>query len=333
MRNIHEIIARFFQGQASQDELKKLDQWLDDDKNAHEFADLHKLWSWSGQAADKKPAVPFSETWEKIQPRQTGKNNQAQRFNSFFILRYAAIAFLVLNLGWWGSHFFYQKQNQTAKQDFSIRATPYANSIVTLPDQTMVCLRPGSTLDYDNGFNANKREVLLNGEAYFDVTRQTDKPFIVKTDLAQIKVLGTKFNVSAQQGAPIYQTTLVEGQVEFQPNSGKKYLLQPNQMLELNTQKNTVTISEVNTNLYVAWKDGKLIFRNETLGNITKQLEKIYHVQFIYQNTKLADSYRFSGTIHRETSIGEVIKMLKISIPMEVERKERFPEPDLIYLK
>ncbi|WP_445589988.1 FecR family protein [Sunxiuqinia sp. sy24] len=326
-------MSRFCQRQAKHDELKEFDQWLDDNQNAQEFADLHKLWSWSGQIVEKKPAVSFTDTWEKIQSSPTASSSHSKRLNASFIFRYAVIALLVLNLGWWGAHFFYQKQNQTAMQDFSISATPYANSVITLPDQTLVYLRPGSSLNYDNGFNANKREVLLNGEAYFDVTRQPDKPFIVKTDLAQIKVLGTKFNVLAQNGAPIYQTTLVEGQVEFQPNSGEKYLLNPNQMLELNTQKNTVTISEVNTNLYVAWKDGKIIFRDETLGDITKQLEKIYHVQFIYQNSKLADSYRFSGTINRETSIGEVIKMLKISIPMGVERKERFPEPDLIYLK
>jgi ferric-dicitrate binding protein FerR (iron transport regulator) len=126
---------------------------------------------------------------------------------------------------------------------------------------------------------------------------------------------------------------LVEGKVEFETGNGEKYMLQPDQMIEFHTENNTTEIKHVNTELYTAWKDGKIIFRDETLGEITNKLERIYHVKFIYKKPELANNYNFSGTFHPETSIGEVITMLKISIPMEVRRTERFPEPDLIYLE
>lgn len=98
-------------------------------------------------------------------------------------------------------------------------------------------------------------------------------------------------------------------------------------MLELNTQKNTVIISEVNTNLYVAWKDGKIIFRDETLGNITKQLEKIYHVQFIYQNTKLANSYRFSEPYTERLLLAKSSKCLKFQFRWKLNEKKGSQNP------
>ena len=110
-------------------------------------------------------------------------------------------------------------------------------------------------------------------------------------------------------------------------------MLLPNQMIELNSESKEVQVKDVNPELYTAWKDGKIIFRYETLGAIAEKLEKIYHVKFVFANPDLAEKYRFSGTFNRETSIGDVITMLKLSIPMNVTREERFPEPDIICLK
>ncbi len=104
-------------------------------------------------------------------------------------------------------------------------------------------------------------------------------------------------------------------------------------MIELDVTKQNVNIKNVNTELYTAWKDGKIIFRDETLGEITTKLERIYQVKFIYQRPGLSSNYRFSGTFHHDTPIGDVITMLKKSIPMQVSRIERFPDPDTIYLK
>jgi ferric-dicitrate binding protein FerR (iron transport regulator) len=282
---------------------------------------------WSAQVKSRKAQVEFDDTWKKIRGRESSHHRLRQ------FAKYAAVALVLLNLGWWGAHSYYNRSNDTGEQQFLIAADQTANSVITLPDHTQVYLRKGSSLRYGSGFRSDNREVLLEGEAYFEVARDENHPFIVKMEHAHIQVFGTRFNVSAEKGSSVYQTTLVDGEVTFQVNGGEKYQLQPDQMIEFDVNNQRVKIENVNTELYTAWKDGKIIFRDETLGEITRKLERIYDVKFIYKNPELAQKYRFSGTFHRETSIGEVIIMLKLSIPMEVKREERFPDPDKIYLK
>ena len=332
MNPIEKIILHFFQGDAGSEELNALNKWSEKPVNRNELKGYAKLWMWSAQVKSRKPQVKFDDTWEKIRSRKHSSRPTIIRMRQF--AQYAAIVLILLNLGWWGAHSYYNHSNESGEQQFLITADQTANSVITLPDSTLVYLRQGSSLRYDSGFRSDNREVLLeDGEAYFEVTRDEDHPFIVRMEHAQIEVMGTRFNVLAEKGSSVYQTTLVDGKVTFKVNGGEKYQLQPDQMIEFNVNDRDVKIENVNTELYTAWKEGKIIFRDETLGEITGKLERIYHVEFIYKNPELAQKYRFSGTFHQETSIGEVITMLKLSIPMEVKREERFPEPDQIYLK
>jgi|GEM_PF-946130 len=329
MNPIEKIILYFFQKNASPEELTALDEWSEKAVNRNLLKDYLKLWLWSGQLKDRSPQLEFNATWEEIMRRR--KLAEPRVIWLRMVARYAAVALILLNLGWWGAFSYYDRFSAVAKQEFLIIADQTANSVVTLPDQTRVHLRKGSNIKYSSSFTAESREVFLDGEAYFDVTRDEDHPFVVNMEHAKVKVLGTRFNVSARSDS--YQITLVDGSVIFKTNEGKEYHLLPDQMIEMNLKNRDVKIEKVNTELYTAWKDGKIIFRDETLGEITKKLELIYHVEFMYANPELAQRYRFSGTFHPETSIGEVITMLKLSIPMEVTRKEKFPDPDMIYLR
>jgi ferric-dicitrate binding protein FerR (iron transport regulator) len=331
MNLVEKIIIHFLQKNASPEELTALDQWSDQEANRNQLKDYFRLWIWSSQLKTRRPEVEFDDTWREILHRRNRINPGARRLIQF--VRYAAVVLILLNLGWWGARLYYSRSNGSGEQAFLIAADQKANSVITLPDQTQVYLREGSTLSYTSGFRSDSREVLLKGEAYFEVTRDEEHPFVVKMEHASVEVLGTRFNVLAEKGSSVYQTTLVNGKVIFQSEDGKKYQLLPEQMIEFDVNSQQVRIGHVNTELYTAWKDGKVIFRDATLGEITDQLERIYHVEFVYKRPDLAQKYRFSGTFHRETSIGEVITMLKLSIPMEVTREERFPDPDRIYLQ
>ncbi|WP_423130232.1 FecR family protein [Gaoshiqia sp. Z1-71] len=329
--HIDKIINRFLQKDAGTDELQELDKWMEETSNKQRLKDYLKIWLWAGQMKHEEPAVSLTDTWERIREKQLGAKSKKLSLKTF--LRYAAVVFVLLNAGWWGARFYYQERDDAERQIFTVSANRLNNSVITLPDQTLVYLRPGTSLQYDSRFNKKHRQVSLDGEAFFEVTRDETNPFTVHTGQADIKVLGTSFNVFAQEGSGVFQATLVEGKIELRTNLGEQYLLEPNQLFEWNAANNEVRIKQVNTDLYTAWKDGKIIFRDATLGEITRNLEAIYHVKFIYRNKSLAGNYRFSGTFHYETSIGDVITMLKISIPMKVQREERFPEPDLIYLE
>ncbi len=329
MNPIEKIILHFLQKNATPEELKEINEWNERSVPRNELSNYLKLWIWSAQLKDRKPQIGFDDTWQKIQSRRSLPKSNIIRLRQW--IQYAAVILVLLNIGWWGARYFYTRNTIPDERRFQVSADQTANSVVTLPDSTLVYLRQGSSLSYGAQFKTDNREVSLEGEAYFKVTRDEDHPFIVRTTHAQIKVLGTCFNVSSEKGSSLFQAVLVEGKIELTTGRGEEYLLQPDQMIEL--EGKNVKITNVNTELYTAWKDGKVIFRDETLGEITRKLEQIYHVKFIYENPDLAREYRFSGTFHRETSIGEVITMLKLSIPMEVRRQERFPEPDRIYLK
>lgn len=331
MNPVENIIIRFLRKEATPEELAALDQWSDQQANRSLLKDCLKLWIWSAQLKVRHPQVEFDDTWKEILRRRNSINPWADRFRQ--LAGYAAVALVMLSLGWWGARQYDKSFHESGEQQFLITADQQANSILTLPDQTRVYLRDGATLSYTSAFRSDSREVRLEGEAYFEVTRDESHPFVVKMEHASAEVLGTCFNVLAEKGSPVYQTTLVDGKVTFRSEDGKTYPLLPGQMIEFDVNSRQAKIEPVNTELYTAWKDGKVIFRDATLGEITDQLERIYHVKFIYKRPDLARKYRFSGTFHRETSIGEVTTMLKLSIPMEITREERFPAPDLIYIQ
>ncbi|MGQ8335140.1 FecR family protein [Sunxiuqinia sp. A32] len=330
MNLIDDVLLKYLQRKASPGDLEELEKWRSQNaENKRTLTDYFQIWMLSSLYKKKKPQVSFQETWEIINKRSS--LTPIVRLNYKRVLQYAAIVILVLNIGWWSSNYFYSTEDHL--QQIHISADQASNSIVTLPDQTVVYLRKGSSMNYDSKFLSGNRNVELVGEGYFEVTKDAKHPFIVHTENSEIKVLGTKFNVLAESGSSICQTTLIEGKVQFETSSGKKYLLKPNQQIEFNASANSIQMRDVETELFTAWKDGKVVFRNETLGAITKKLEKMYSVQFVFKTPELATDHSFTGSFHKETSIGEVIKMLKISIPMEVEREENFPEKDIIYLK
>jgi ferric-dicitrate binding protein FerR (iron transport regulator) len=146
----------------------------------------------------------------------------------------------------------------------------------------------------------------LTGEAYFEVTKDQEHPFIVNTDDIDVKVLGTKFNVSHYPEDTSISTVLVEGSVELHEwdDSGKDIsdpvLLKPGFMAEWNKPDRLMSVENVDTRIYTAWVQGKMIFRNTTFRKIRQALERKYNVTIINNNTDLDDQL-FDATFDIET--------------------------------
>ena len=159
-----------------------------------------------------------------------------------------------------------------------------------LSDHTVVWLNAGSRLIYPSEFTGGEREVLLFGEAFFQVAKDKSKPFIVKTPDYRIKVLGTQFNVSAYLGDDVSQTVLTEGSIELNMNNkglfGHGVVLKPNELFSLNKRMNETNIQKVETAKYVLWKDGILKFENEDLSRVLKKIERYYDIQIRLSNPK-----------------------------------------------
>ncbi len=192
-------------------------------------------------------------------------------------------------------------------------------SQMVLPDNSIVYLNAGSQLKYTVEGIKGKREVFLDGEAWFDVTKNEKKPFVVHTPFYDVNVLGTQFNVKAYKNDAEITTTLEEGSVQVTSSENFKLseptALQPGEQLVYNTQNKTINVKKVETRMFTAWKDNKLIFINMNLKELFVLLERKYGVDIEVTNDLILD-YHYDGTIKDETIL-EVLDLLKETLPVK----------------
>lgn len=184
---------------------------------------------------------------------------------------------------------------------------------IVLPDLSTVTLNGNSTVTYTKGWgSAEKREVHLVGEAFFDVVRNEQKPFLVYTSDVEIKVLGTSFNVKSYDEDESIETTLVKGKVaiqNLQRQEDEEIILNPNEMATFSKSSERIKLTIVKTEVFTSWKRGKLIFEDETFGEIVKELERWYGVKIILKNED-SRQCRFTAKIENE-SLKEVLEFFK----------------------
>jgi len=190
--------------------------------------------------------------------------------------------------------------------------TPYgARTNFKLPDGSEVWMNSGSTISFPKQYSAI-RNVELTGQAYFKVLKD-GKPFIVKTRLGSIEVMGTSFDVKAYTDET-FETTLVEGSVKVNNNINQLETLKPGQQSAI-TLANEFSVNEVNTELSTSWREGRLMFVNEPFANVAKALERWYNVKIELQGEKLK-KLGYTGTIEMET-FGEVLELINTTTPIK----------------
>ncbi|WP_333624803.1 FecR domain-containing protein [Sphingobacterium siyangense] len=179
---------------------------------------------------------------------------------------------------------------------------------VTLPDGTLVKLNAGTTLSYPTVFAKDKREVTLRGEAYFEVAKKKDQPFIVHTKNQQVQVLGTHFNINAYQTSVPTKTTLLEGKVMVTTllGSQKVTLLSGDQSVNTGTE---LTKHPVNVQQEMAWVYGKFNFDGKSLRQVMDELSQWYAIDVVYKGD-VPDVSFFGGTF-RTSKLSTILKILK----------------------
>ncbi|MFV0591008.1 MAG: FecR family protein [Draconibacterium sp.] len=180
---------------------------------------------------------------------------------------------------------------------------------VVLSDSTRVWLNAESELRYPVTFPDKQREVTLVGEAFFEVTKNEKKPFIVHSENQQIKVLGTSFNVSAYPNNAFIKTTLVEGKVKINSSLQELYL-EPSYQAIVNSENGNATKQQVKTELYTSWKNGNYYFENESIEEILKTISRWYNFEYEFQNPEAKD-IRFTGSISREQKINDIFHIIE----------------------
>jgi ferric-dicitrate binding protein FerR (iron transport regulator) len=371
-----EKIIKFLLGETSKEESRLVNQWLNEnDENKKYFDEIAFVWKTSGIAQNieqkdvekdrkifiqKIGALPDEKTMKSPEPVR--RNLQLFRSSTgakyYQWLRIAAIFILAFCLSWTVFYFANRKPDTGSLAYNQIITTKGQKSQIILSDGTKVWLNSETTLKYSSAFNEKKREVFLEGEAFFEVQKKGNKiPFIVKTSEIDIKVLGTSFNVMAYPDEETIETTVVKGSVcivrkDLISSPDQNIILKPNQKVTLLKKESRVILSEIETKkptlikstktirsispsekaqilvspevdieLHIAWKDDRLIFQSETFENICYKLERWYDVKIHVRNEDLM-KYRYTGKfVHKET-INQVLEILKLTTPINYTFKQ-----------
>lgn len=180
---------------------------------------------------------------------------------------------------------------------------------VVLPDGTRAWLNASSSITFPVAFNNKERTVLLKGEAYFEVARDTSRTFRISVNDTKIEVLGTRFNVMAYNDEHVMKVTLVEGSVQLAAATGR-YMLKPGQQASLQPN-NTVALASVNTDEAIAWKNGLFRFRNADIQTIMRQVARWYNIEVSYEG---ALPYKtFTGVVSRNEKISALLQFLELT--------------------
>lgn len=227
---------------------------------------------------------------------------------AFWLRVAASIAFLLVFS--WVSYQFYQKSDQRTPVAYTEVRTPKGKvQKVTLPDGSEVWLNAASKIRYSSDFGGEKREVWLEGEAYFSVVHQTDRPFQVHTGNLLTNVLGTVFNVEAYPDGKQIAVTVSSGKVGVMSPTHEDQFLTPNQQVIYDKAKADMTRRTVDASLIGAWTNGQLAFRTMSFEQIASRLERQYNVKILFANDSLKNCL-LSARFDAKTPLKEVLNML-----------------------
>lgn len=200
-------------------------------------------------------------------------------------------------------------QNPASNNLNTINVPKGAEFQIKLSDGSHVWLNSESQFTYPTNFTGQTREVFLQGEAYFEVSKDENKPFCVKNENINITVLGTEFNLNTRNAQSI-STTLVQGKVVVTINDSTNLILLPGEMAIANKETGQLSSIKVNVERYIAWKQGEYFFEDTTLEEILNELSRWYDIQIRYDDEK-AKQEKFSGWLSRSESIVNILDLIE----------------------
>ena len=204
----------------------------------------------------------------------------------------------------------YQTESTVKEERLNVLEIPNGGEFqVTLADGTKVCLNAGTKLTYPIAFVGKERRVHLEGEGYFEVKRDENKPFIVEINGMEVKVLGTSFNLRSFAADNRSTATLISGKIEVKTSS-RRVELSPNQQADLLVGENKLDVREVDAAVYSAWTKGRFVFRRERLETILDDVSRWYNVTVFYEQSSAKDIL-FSGIMERYADISKTLEMLE----------------------
>lgn len=311
----HDILYKYFNRETSKEEEMQIADWLDiSNENQTLFQKEREYYNMALLLADEEQITNSKRT--KLIPywlKEIGK--------------VAAVILIMLGIG-----FYYQwstlNKLERAMNVVSVPAGQRVN--IVLPDGTHICMNAKSKLEYPSSFVGGSRKVKLSGEAYFTVTHDETKPFVVETNGYNIEVLGTTFNVESYTNTNDFSTSLIEGKVRITDKSDETnhIVLEPSQQAKI--VNNKLVASSINDFEVLRWREGLICFKDKPFKQLAEQFEKYYEVRIIIENENLL-KHELSGKIRISDGIEHALRVIQKNTSFSYYRDPKME--NVIYIK
>ncbi len=315
-KRIDVLIVGWIDGTLTGAEQAELLKWIEQSpENAAHVARLKDIWQ-----ASLQKAAEFAETgkeWGRFKSAVENRIKEKKRQQQNVVRLVSGIAAILL-VGFISGFLFVKYAQQ---KPIYITATAPAGSVaqLLLADSTVVYLNAGSQLTYCPESKSRNREVSLNGEAWFDVTKNKKNPFVVHTPVCDVNVTGTRFNVKAYAVENQVITTLEEGEVMLSSASGyqlaRTIRLLPGEQAVIDRSTNKAQVKKVETRYFTSWKDNRLMFVNMNMKELILTLERKFGVEIEVTDPDIL-KYHYTGTLKNE-SVLEVMELIKHTLPID----------------
>jgi len=310
----YDLLGRKLAGEIQAPELEELESILQQNPELQFF--YNQILKEPSEMADVDLDTAYLTHYVKMMySRKPDKRKTVKRTLVKALIAACSVLIVVLMWQW-------LKKNKTAPVDQPAIAETgthkESRSTITLPDGTIVRLNAKSKVDYAEGFGKTTREVFLTGEAYFDVTHNEKLPFIVHTDEADIKVLGTRFNVRNYSNEHRMEAALLAGSIEvsFHKGARHKILLKPSDKIIVK-KKVELTRIKVKDSIIIetSWLNDKMAFDDKPFSEIAQDLERQFDVHIEFKNEAVSE-YKYTG-VYDEDSPEDILKILQMIKPFK----------------
>lgn len=294
-----ELLQKYIAGNATEAEKQRVTKWIQENpENMREYMAQRKLHDMA--------------LW-RTEPVAEENSRERKHFSLRGVCMEAAKIAAVLAIVLLGTHYWTGKHQVPEDKTWqSIYVPAGQRAELMLADGTKVWLNSRSTLTFPGSFKGNIRNVKLDGEGYFVVTKNVEQPFIVETNKCNVKVLGTEFNVMAYAADSVWETSLLEGAVEIlvpgSNNSGMR--LEPNMMASL--KGNRLVKGRIKEADYFLWREGLLCFNDISVRDMIEKLKLYYGVDIVVNNTRILKN-RYTGKFRTKDGVEHVLKVLKLN--------------------
>lgn len=323
-----EIFHKIINNTASETEKLEFFQLLETNPEKRDefyrFKNLYVVSSLNPDNYSKLADKNFNKFWSQV--------NTSKTLTLGSWMRYAAIVVVASSLGFFANSLTKKEKTVISENHIEYSSEKGSVSSVKLDDGSVIWLSSGTKLALDKNTDG-KTVARLNGEAYFDLVPNPKRNFVVDLGKFQVHDIGTTFNIRAYESENKISTSLISGQIDLVQESGSSMLtVKPGEYVEYDKNNNNIEVTEHDPSEITAWKEGKFVFIDESLGDICKELERWYNIEISIEDQNLSE-IKYNSVVKRSTTVEMVLKYLAVTDQIKYEITNKKEGKDIIKIR